>query len=100
VGDDGAVIWVVFVVALLLVLVLYRRMLGGIAAVVPARTHLTGWRDLGAPDGADTWVFAMFVIGLFALLALDWPVAVAWVLAVFAGMELLRRRHNSEPTSS
>ena len=92
-------IWVVFAIALALVLVLYRRMLKGISVFVPARTHLAGWRGVAAADGSDTWVFLAFAVAFFALLALDWRLAVAWLAAVFGGMEILRRSHNNRSAS-
>ena len=93
-------IWLIAVLALLLVLMLYRRMLTSVTAFVPARTHLTGWGGLGVADGSDRWVFLAFVVCLFGLLALDWPLALVWLAVLAAGLEILRRRHNAEPAST
>ena len=60
VGQDDLVIWVLAAVTGAVVLVLYRRMLRDVTVVVPARTHLAGWRSLGIADGADRWLFLVF----------------------------------------
>ena len=97
--DDSVMIWAIAAIALLLVLVLYRRMLSKVTVFVPARTHLTGWRRLDVSDGSDTWAFLAFVFSFVALLFLDWPFAIIWLVPLFAGMEVIRRLHNNEPAS-
>ncbi len=84
----------------MIVLALYRRMLSKLTDFVPARTHVTGWRAIDVPDGSDTRVFLAFVISFVCLLVLDWPVAIVWLVPLFAGMEILRRQHNNEPASA
>jgi len=94
VRQDDLVIWVLAAVTWVVVLLLYRHMLRGVTVVVPARTHLAGWRSLGIADGADRWLFLVFTFSFIGLLALSLAVAVVWLLVVLGGVEMLRRAHN------
>jgi hypothetical protein len=90
-------IWLLAVATCAVVLLVYRRMLGRVDRYVPARTHIRGWRSLQVADGSDTWVIVAFAVSFVPLMMLNWLVALVWVIALFIGMELLRRAHNNQP---